>query len=83
MPYWMPENNEPLPQDNELRSLQKIVDLLGGGSSGNGQTALKQIFHGAGDPNGIVVPTVGDAIYFQTDSVPANQIWIWQGAAWI
>lgn len=69
--------------DNEMRSLQKINDLLGGGSSSGGGTALKEIFSGNGDPNGIITPIVADAEYFQKDSVPPNQVWIWQGGVWI
>ena len=84
MPYYMPEGDEPLPMDNEMRSLQKIVDLLGGGGSGGGGSpALKEIYSGNGDPNGVITPIMSDAQYFQKDSVPPNQVWIWQGGVWI
>jgi len=79
----MPEGNEPLPMDNEMRSLQKINDQLGGGSGGGGGApGLKEVFSGNGSPVGIVTPIMADAIYIQTDSVPANQVWTYDNGAW-
>ncbi len=51
----------------------------GGGGSGD-----KEIFHGTGDPTGVVVPTGTDAIYRQTDSIPAGLIWTWEDSGpWV
>lgn len=40
--------------------------------------ATKEIFSGNGDPTGVVVPQVTDAIYRQLDSVPAGLVWTWK-----
>jgi len=52
-------------------------------SAGGGGLSGKEIFSGNGDPNGVITPTVADGLYYQRDSVPPNQVWIWQDGAWI
>ena len=70
-----------VPQSTDTQStlLAKLI-LAEGGGGGGGGGANKEIFSGNGDPTGVVVPLVTDAIYRQLDSVPAGQIWTWQGA---
>ncbi len=83
MPYYFPEGNEPLPEDNEMRSLQKINAAFSGGSGGGGVApSLKEIYSGNGDPTGIVIPIMTDALYRQLDSVPAGLVWTWRNGAW-
>lgn len=41
-----------------------------------------QIFSGAGSPDGVIFPTATDALYFQTDSVPAGIMWSYYEGAW-
>ena len=66
MPTFFPENNEPRSQDGELRTLQKILGALYAGGSGTGGGALATIYTGSGDPNNVVVGSVGN-LYLQTD----------------
>lgn len=66
MPSFYPENNTSLPSDNELRSLHKIVDLIGGGSGGGGAYASGGNFSGSGSPEGVVTASPG-ATYVDTD----------------
>ncbi len=82
MPYYFPENNEPLPMDNEMRSLQKINGQFSGGGGSGPAPSLKEIYRGNGDPTGIVIPLMTDALYRQLDSVPAGLVWTWDGTSW-
>ncbi len=62
----------------ELQLLCEISSTLTGGGVG------KEIFSGNGSPQGVVVPTVTDALYRQLDSLPVGLIWTWQGTGpWI
>ncbi len=84
MPSYFPEGNEPLPMDNEMRSLQKINAAFSGSGGGGGGVApsLKEIYRGNGDPTGIFIPIMTDALYFQDDSVPAGLAWTWSSGTW-
>jgi hypothetical protein len=69
--------------DTQRTLLVKLIIAEGGGSGGGG-AAKKEIFHGNGDPTGVVIPGGIDAIYRQLDSVPAGLIWTWADAGpWI
>jgi len=56
VPNFYPEGNTVLPQDNELRTLHKIADLLGGGSGGAGGVGL-QVLRTSGNPEGVLTAT--------------------------
>lgn len=62
MPAFYPENNTALPQDSEMRSLSKIVDLLGGGGGGLGAGLA-----GVGSPEGVVAARPGQ-VYTDTST---------------
>lgn len=75
-----------VPQSTDTQStlLAKLIITEGGGSGGGGISANKEIFSGNGDPTGVVLPLVTDALYRQLDSVPVGLIWTWQGAGpWV
>lgn len=57
MPSYFKENNTAEPFDSELRSLQKIVSLQGGGSGGS--YAAGGNFQGVGTPEGVVTANKG------------------------
>lgn len=63
MPSFYPENNTSLPSDNEMRSLHKIVDMLGG--AGSGSSGLGGGLAGTTDPEGIVAAKPGQ-VYTNT-----------------
>lgn len=68
MPSYFPENNTALASDNEVRSLQKIVSILGGGGGGGfGIGTLS----GAGSPQGSVSGALGQIYVDRTN----GQIW--------
>lgn len=62
MPAFFVENNTALPQDSEMRSLSKIVDLLGGGGTGLGAGLA-----GIGSPEGVVAARPGQ-VYTDTST---------------
>jgi hypothetical protein len=72
----------PIPTDTQHDLLVKILlaILAGGGGGGGGGGGVGATYQGTGNPNGQITPTVNGnrgAIYYQTDSVPPNQLWIW------
>lgn len=69
-----------VPQSTDTQStlLAKLILAEGGGSGGGG--ANKELFSGDGDPTGVVVPLVTDALYRQLDSTPAGLVWTWKDA---
>ncbi len=73
MPSYFPENNTALPFDNELRSLQKLVDLAGGGGGG-GST---QVFHVVGSGAPLNTPTGAATAYND-----AGNFFTWSGSVW-
>lgn len=64
MPLYFQENNQPLPGDNEKRSLQKINDLL----YNNGASSVTGQYTGTGSPNGSVTAPVGSIYFDLTDT---------------
>lgn len=63
MPSFFPEGNAALPTDSEMRSLIKIVDLLGGGGSSSVGGGLA----GVGSPEGVVTARPGQ-VYTDTST---------------
>lgn len=83
MPSWYPEGNLSLPSDNEMRSLHKICDLLGGGSggSGGGGALAPEVFRGNyGGAAPTQTPTGSAAVAYDMDA--PNPVWYWNGSAW-
>lgn len=67
-----------IPEGAQMGVLNSLASqLLGSGISG-----VTGVYSGNGDPNGVVTPAGGAALYIQKDSVPAGQVWWWDGAAW-
>ena len=61
-----PEGNVSLPSDNEMRSLHKLVDLIGSGGGGGGGLS------GVGSPEGVVAANPGRT-YLDTST---NSFWV-------
>lgn len=76
MPSYYPEGNVALASDNEMRSLQKVVDLLRTGGSGE-----TQVYTGAAAPAAPDDPTV-PALYYPTGGGPLQQ-WDVASQAWV
>lgn len=83
MPTFYPEGNLSLPSDNEMRSLHKIVDLLGGGIgvfTGGGGGAVFFGNYGGGTPTQTPTNPANGAVAIDLDA--PNPIWYWNGSAW-
>jgi hypothetical protein len=73
MPSFYPEDNVGLAQDNELRTLHKILGVLNAGGAGNG-SVITGHFGGAAPPSS-PTPTNKGAIAYDLD--PPNAVWNW------
>lgn len=72
MPSYFPENNSPKADDTEVRSLQKINDLLSGGITVSvGEVEVK---NDAGNPVPITVPVGSTATTSTFTSISSAQI---------
>lgn len=82
MPRFFPEGNISLPSDDAMRSLAKIVDLLGGGvgvfTGGSGSGSVFSGNYGGGPPT--QTPTGTSGIAYDLDA--PNATWMWDGSAW-
>lgn len=76
MPGYFPEGDEPRSQDNEMRSLQKINNLLYTGGGGGGSTLAAGGFNysGAGSPEGVQSGSPNETYWDTTD----QRIWVKQ-----
>lgn len=82
MPSYFPEGNTAKPGDNEMRSLQKIVDLLGGGSGGSGAIVANQgdnyRFSGTGAATQLQFINVNDNDWHKVwvEGTDGNEVWV-------
>lgn len=77
MPSFYPEGDSPIQFDQEQRSLQKIVSLMGGGAGGG--SGAVQVYTGASPPAAPANPAL-PALFYPTGGGTLSQ---WDGAAWV